>query len=129
MERDIRVDEAEQLDKHLGGTSPKKGNQMNETESIRYIPAPTLKRLNKIAIKHGKYCLTDDCPVLKEGKNVPIVLSIPSFDDGGWVRCQIPGTSDCLNHVCLDIRHKDYQKLPFVGIDSANGGPTDIASE
>jgi hypothetical protein len=89
---------------------------MNATESVRYIPARTLKKLNKLAIKHGKYCLTDDCPVLKEGKNVPIVLSIPSFDDGGWVRCQIPATGNCLNHVFLDIRPQDFENLPLVQV-------------
>lgn len=89
---------------------------MTVTESVRYIPAKTLRRLNKIAIKHGKYCLTDDCPVLVEGKNVPIVLSIPNFTDGGWVRCQIPATSDCLNHVCIDIRHEDFDELPVAQV-------------
>lgn len=87
---------------------------MTLTESVRYIPAQTLKRLNKVAIKHGKYCLTDDCPVLMEGKNVPIFLSIPDFTDGGWTRCQIPATSDCQNHVFLDIRHEDFEKLPII---------------
>lgn len=87
---------------------------MNATETVRYIPAKTLKRLNKIAIKHGKYCLTDDCPVLTEGKNVPIFLSIPDFTDGGWTRCHIPATSDCQNHVFLDIRFEDFEKLPII---------------
>lgn len=88
---------------------------MTKTESVRYIPAKTLKRFNKIAIKHGKYCLTDDCPVLKDGKNVPVVLSIPCFEEG-WVRCQIPATADCLNHVCIDIQHEDFDKLPTVQV-------------
>jgi hypothetical protein len=92
---------------------------MTMTESIRYIPAKTLKRLNKLAVRNGKYCLTDNCPVLVEGKNVPIFLSIPSFDDGDWVRCQIPATSDCLNHVFLDIRCEDFEKLPIIQAEDA----------
>lgn len=102
---------------------------MTMTESIRYIPAKTLKRLNKIAIKHGKYCLTDDCPVLTEGKNVPIFLSIPDFAEGGWTRCQIPATSDCSNHVFLDIRHEDFDELPIIKVvNAAESAEEGIAS-
>ena len=82
-------------------------------ESVRYIPNKTLRRLNGIAIKNGKNSLTDDCPVLRDGFNAPVFLALRGIDSGGWVRCMIPATPDCSDHVYLDVRLEDYENLPI----------------
>src|SRR5690242_3396154 len=80
--------------------------------TIRLIPNKELRRLNKIAAKHGRNRLTDDCPVLKDGYDVPIFLALPGIDSLGWVRCQIPATPDCTVQVFLDVRDVDFDRLP-----------------
>lgn len=83
-----------------------------EAKKTRFIPNRTLRRLNKIALKHGKNCLTDDCPVLRDGFATPIVLAVPNIDTVGWVRCLIPATPDCEKQVVLDIQCDEYKALP-----------------
>lgn len=85
--------------------------------AYRYIPNKTLKKLNKIALRHGMNCLTDDCPVLRDGFNAP-VFSHFHVDTVGWVRCVIPATPDCSHHVCLDVRKEDFEALPLSVIES-----------
>ena len=83
-----------------------------KTEVRRYIPNGTLRRLNKIANKNGKNSLTDDCPVLRDGLNAPIFFAVPGIDTPGWVRCMIPATQECEDHVCLDIQSDEFDDLP-----------------
>lgn len=84
-----------------------------DAEKTRFIPNRTLRRLNKIALKHGKNCLTDDCPVLRDGFATPIVLAVPNIDTVGWVRCLIPATPDCEKQVVLDIQCDEFNALPI----------------
>ena len=97
-------------------TTPDSGTGINqspqEAARVRYIPNRTLRRLNKIANKHGRNCLTDDCPVLQNGYAAPIFLAHPGFYTTGWVRCMIPATPDCEIQVCLDIQFEEFYDLP-----------------
>jgi hypothetical protein len=79
---------------------------------FHFIPNKTLRRLNKIAAKHGMSCLTDDCPILRDGYAAPILMALPGVDTTGWVRCMIPATPDCSIHVFLDIQNSDLGSLP-----------------
>lgn len=81
-------------------------------EIFRFIPNRTLRRLNLIAIKHGMNSMTDDCPVLRDGHNVPITRALPSIDTTGWVRCLIAATPDCDKYVFLDIQSDEFENLP-----------------
>lgn len=84
----------------------------NGSRSCRFIPNKTLRRLNRIAVKNGMNSLTEDCPVLRDGYNVPILLAVPGIDAVGWVRCMIPATPDQAEHVFLDVPSDEFEKLP-----------------
>jgi hypothetical protein len=88
-------------------------------ERFHFIPNKTLRRLNKIAAKHGMNCLTDDCPILRDGYAAPILMALPGVDTTGWVRCMIPATPDCSIHVFLDIQSDDFSSLPVSTQDVA----------
>lgn len=98
-------------------TTPNSGTGIDQppkdVEKVRYIPNRTLRRLNKIAIKHGKKSLTDDCPILRDGFNAPIFLAHPGFDETGWIRCMIPATPDGETTVLLDIQFEEFNALPI----------------
>jgi hypothetical protein len=100
----------------ITSTTPDSGTGIDqppqEAANVRYIPNLTLRRLNKIARKHGMNSLTDDCPVLQNGYAAPISLAHPGFNTTGWVRCMIPATSDCEIQVCLDIQCEEFYDLP-----------------
>jgi hypothetical protein len=67
------------------------------------IPREQIKRLNATAVKHVKTSLSSDCPALKGGHNLPVLLALPSMDSVGWVRCIVPVSSGCGTHVHLGI--------------------------
>lgn len=90
---------------------------LNEAATVRYIPNKTFQRLNKIALKHGKNCMTDDCPVLRDGHAAPIFFAVSNIDTTGWVRCMRPATPDCTVHVFLDIQLDQFNKLPIKSVE------------
>jgi hypothetical protein len=100
----------------ITSTTPDSGTGIDqppqEAANVRYIPNRTLRRLNKIAHKHGMNSLTDDCPVLQDCYTAPIFFAHSGCDTTGWVRCMIPATPDCEIQVCLDIQCEDFYDLP-----------------
>ena len=90
-----------------------------DAASIRFIPNKTLRRLNRIAAKHSMDSLQNDCPVLRDGWNAPILLALPGIEAAGWVRCMIPAAPDCLTPVFLDIQGAEFYKLPLHTSESA----------
>lgn len=96
--------------------------------NYRFIPNKTLRRLNRIAAKHGMNSLTDDCPVLRDGYNVPVLFSLDDIDALGWVRCMIPATPDLTVNVCLDVPFDEFQKLPLHSMNQPAQELTDANS-
>lgn len=90
-------------------------NTTNTSETRRFIPNGVLRRLNRVAERHGKRYMSDDCPVLNEGESVPVLRAFSGIDSAGWVRCEVPATPDCTVHVFLDVRLEDFGALPFMG--------------
>lgn len=83
----------------------------------KFIEFDQVNELNRVAIKHKQNALTDDCPILSEGNNVPILLALPGIAQSDLDRCMLPAGVDSEDKVFLDVRREEYEKLPQRKLD------------
>lgn len=92
--------------------------------NCRYIPAEHLHRLNHIAKRRRKNHLSEDCPILECGFNVPVFMALSGIDEVGWVRCLLPTSPDCTSSAFLDVRLAEFERLPVVEIPASERQPS-----